>query len=269
VTTTRRPWIALVLAWAVAVFGVGYLSYRQGEHTDREQSPIGQALPMLDAVLGDVAAALPAGAGVVPVLSDYLPVEQDCGITVVRDGIRYQRVLELYVSPTGVTALLEGIAAGLPARYRARMDTRFDAPELALDTGKFVGVRATTPAPGRVQIAADTGCRAAEGPVRFVERVADPSARAPVQAVLDAVGLPASAWRSYRITCSGGGELRTVEARTGGMSATAVGGALPPSARRFPGEPGAPETYTFRSGGVAVAVRVGAEYSTVTATTTC
>lgn len=123
-----RLWTTLVLAWAVAVAALGYLAYRHGTPTDREQTGLSAALPTVERALADVAGAAGVagvagaveGPEVAVVLADPAGRASGCQITPIRTGVRYQRSLDLYVAPAGSAELLTRIAQRLPGPVQRR-----------------------------------------------------------------------------------------------------------------------------------------------------
>src|SRR4051812_18173402 len=114
----KRWLVVATVVWGLVVLGLGYWSLRHGRPTAREQTTIGQALPTVDAALGDLAGALdPATA--VPVLTGYVQVGQSCSVTVAREGARYERILYVYTKPGSEPALLKHVREALPERYKA------------------------------------------------------------------------------------------------------------------------------------------------------
>jgi hypothetical protein len=248
----KRWLLVATIAWVLVIAGLAYYSLRTGRPTAREQTSIGSALPVVDAALGDIAAALDP-ATTVPVLGGYAELSHDCRITAVRDGSRYERVLVVYTKDGAEGAVLDRIAAGIPKRYRVRVRHGTKVQTLTADAGNFVLVQGGVDAPGQVRITADTGCRPLDRPVVESQPLATDN-QAPVQAILDALHVRPERWQSHRVSCPGGGALWTVEATTAAGTTPA-----PPAVRAAAGSASVVlarnELYAYRSGSAGVAIR--------------
>lgn len=247
-----------------------YLSARSGPPTAREQTTLAQARDRVDQALAAVATA--AGPDSVAALSPYT-VDSGCRITTARTGTDLSRVIRLYTGAGGERALLDRLAAALPAGFRARVPRPIGSasPALRADAGDFVALRGTATGPGEVRVEAEAGCRTgsdlgtpALGPAPTAAE------RAPVESVLRALGASSPQWHAYQLSCSGGGTVRTVEAD--GASAVPPR-PLPAALKAVAG--GAvtvlsqPQRYAYRVGATAIAVRAQDGAVTVTATTSC
>src|SRR6266516_2485140 len=135
----RRALIAVAAAWALllAVTGVWYSLH--GHPTDREQTTVAAAEPVVDQAITEVVRA--AGRSVVPALSGFEKTG-DCSVTPIRSGAEYQRLVLLYTPVGSEPELLDRIAAGLPSGYRpvVRHSTGSLVHTLAADAGYFVAV---------------------------------------------------------------------------------------------------------------------------------
>ena len=183
---TRRVLLAVAAAWALllAVGGIWYSFH--GRATAREQTTIAAARPVVDTAIGNVARA--AGTFAVPAVFGYEKVA-DCKVTPIRAGARYARELWLFVSADGTGALLDRLAAGLPASYHAK--AFHAAHSLSGDAGDFVAIEAQVLTPGLVSVKADTGCRPLGPPP-----AADPTT-APGTDPLGVTGT----WRLHALPC--------------------------------------------------------------------
>jgi len=154
----RRILLAVAAVWGLVLATTGIWYSLHGRHTAREQTTIAQAQSTVDQALTAVVRA--AGASPVPAVFGFDKVS-DCKVTPIRSGAKYERVLWLYVPVAAEPALLDRIAAGLPAKYRAQAH---HSPGNALhtltaDAGDFVAVNGSVPGPGLVSVKAETGCR--------------------------------------------------------------------------------------------------------------
>jgi hypothetical protein len=257
-----KRWLVVVaVVWGLVVLGLGYWSLRHGQPTAREQTTIGQALPTVDAALGDLAGVVdPATA--VPVLTGYVQVGRSCSVTAAREGARYERILYVYTKPGTEPVLLKHVREALPERYKALLSK---ANVFSADAGNFVAVRGGVTAPGQVRFTADTGCRPQNSPVRENESPSADASRAPVQAVLDTLKLAGVSWQTHRAACPTGGTLWTVEADVAG-SPPSLTDALKPGPDAIVARK---DLVAYRSGPAGVVVRSLNGGLTITSTTGC
>lgn len=232
--------------------------------TERDQTTIGQARPVVDEAIARVAAAITAdGAGVVAV-SGFERVGE-CKVSVFRTGARYRRVLLAVVPPGTETDVLDRIAAALRPGYPASV-RHGDSPRLAADVGAYVLLSGVPSGAGELRFQADTGdCRPAGDPP-----AADPAPQVPADllpGLLARLGLAATSSTSAAVPCPGGGQVGTVEVRAG-----AYGGDLS-NALADAGEAtvlvGEPSLVAYRTPVAQVAVRAQVDATIVTATTVC
>jgi hypothetical protein len=257
----KRWLIVAAVVWGLVVLGLGYWSLRHGRPTAREQTTIGEALPTVNAALGDLAGTIDA-ATAVPVLGGYVQVGQSCSVTVAREGARYERILYVFTRPGTEPALLKQVRNGLPERYRAELSK---SNVLSADAGNFVSIRGGVTSPGQVRFTADTGCRPQNSKVRDAEPSAAAAARAPVQAVLDKLQLGSGTWLAYETACPTGGPLWTVEADVKGAPKSLID-ALKPDTDAIVARP---DVVAYRTGGAGVVVRILNGGVTVTSSTGC
>jgi hypothetical protein len=257
----KRWLIVVAVAWGLVVLGLGYWSLRHGKPTAREQTTIGQALPTVNAALGDLAGTLDE-ATAVPVLGGYVQVGRSCSVTVAREGARYERILFVFTAPGTEKALLKRVRDGLPERYKAELSK---SGVLSADAGNFVSIRGAETSPGQVRFTADTGCRPQNSSVREAEPSAAAAARAPVQAVLDRLQLGTATWQTFETACPTGGRLWTVEADAKGAPKSLVD-VLKPAADAIVARP---DVVAYRAGGAGVVVRSLDGTVTVTSSTGC
>jgi hypothetical protein len=154
----RRILLAVAAVWGLVLATTGIWYSFHGRHTAREQTTIAQAQPIVDQAITEVVRA--AGASVVPAVFGFDKVS-DCKVTPIRSGAKYERVLWLYVPVAAEPALLDRIAAGLPAAYGAKAHHSSGGAlhTLTADAGDFVAVNGSVPGPGLVSVKAETGCR--------------------------------------------------------------------------------------------------------------
>ncbi len=260
----RRWIVVLTVAWVVVLAaGIGWAVAR-GEPTAREQTTVAEAQPVVDRAVGEIATAANADGLAVVAISGFQRVG-DCAVTVLRSGQRYQRVVTAVVPPGTEVALLDRVAARLPAAFGATV-RKGSLPRLAADAGFWVGITGSTIAPGVVRFVADTGdCRPA-GDLTLA--AADEGDRSAAAAVLARLGVPASQWSTHRATCAAGGSVTTVEAIGADF---ALPGSLDAVLHDLggPAVVATPDLYAYRAGTTGLVVRIDADRIIVTATTPC
>jgi hypothetical protein len=262
-STSRRWFLGLGVVWLVALLVSGWWGLTHPSPTDREQTTVTAARPVVDEAIARVAAAATAdGRGVVAVAG--FERVGTCDITVFREGARYRRVLVAVVPPGSEADLLARVADALPASYRAVV-SRGDTPRLTADAGFWVLLSGRVVAPGEVRFTADTGdCRSADDvdPTDPVPSVPE----AATAQVLSRLGLAAGTRTTASVTCVDGGSLGTVEVRT-----EPYGGNLADALADLDGTVivRSPRLYAYRSGDIQVAVRAQDDVTVVTVTTGC
>jgi hypothetical protein len=186
----RRVLLAVAAVWGLLLATTGIWYSFHGRHTAREQTTIAQAQPTVDQAISQVVRA--AGASAVPAVFGFDKVS-DCQVTPIRGGAKYERMVWLFVPVDGEPALLDRIAAGLPAGYHARAHHSPGGAlhTLTADAGDFVAVNGSVPVPGLVSVKAETGCRTLGH-----EPAADPTT-APGTDPLGVTGV----WRLHSLPC--------------------------------------------------------------------
>jgi hypothetical protein len=247
-------------------------SIRHGEPTAREQTTVAQAQPTADRAAAELATAVLADGQTVVAISGFDRLG-DCRVTVVRTGARYRREVLAFVPAGTERALLDRVAARLPDSYRATV-RRGSVPRLAADVGLFVQLRGDVSGSGQVRFAVDTGDCRPEGDVATRGDLATPGGppsvgRAPAEAVLTALGVPAAQWTTHGLSCANGAPLWTVEAVSEPVAARPELGTALTKAVDGASVLASPEAYAYRSGSVGVAVRTVGSRIVVTATTPC
>ena len=259
---TARTFAIILAVWVLLIVGAAAWALAHPTPTERDQTTVAQARPVVDEAIARVATAVAAeGAGVVAV-SGFDRV-QDCDISVVRDGVRYQRALVVVVPPGTEVAVLDQVAAALPASYQPTV-RRGDSPRLTADVGLFVLLSGSPVGAGELRFQADTGdCRPA-GDLTAV----DPETGVPADAVpnlLARLGLTATKITAAAVPCPGGGTLGTVEARAPSYGQD-LGQALAGLGDVLVSEP---PLFAYRLAAAQVAVRAQADATTVTVTSLC
>ena len=228
-------------------------------------------MPVVDRALGLVL----AGAGTDTVIELTGPtVEPGCRITPMRDGADLVGTITLRTAEAEAPALLDRLAQGLPADYRARVRHSQDGAthSLRADAGEFVWLEGGVTEPGVIRLTAETGCR--PQPSGFVvvgSMMGLPIDDEPAR-VFGALGVPVSGHvdRTGGISCPGGGT---------GYTATATGQGTPPASLAAALRPLAgagaivvtdqPDLYAYRTGPLSVVVEAHGTDFRVTTTTGC
>ncbi|MFC4016903.1 hypothetical protein ACFOW4_02955 [Micromonospora sp. GCM10011542] len=265
----NRRWLrwllAATVAWAVLLAGLTWLSVRDDPPTVREQRSLGEAGPVVDRAVGELAAA--AGAG--SVLELVPPrIDRGCRVTPFADGATLRRAVTV-LAPTGTEqAVLDRIADRLPADWRAGVRRTPDGPRLSADAGEFVAVEGGPTGDGRVRLTADTGCRPVGSGYTPAPVAADGPEVAALSAAARALGQPVPPTPELvRAPCPGGAVARTA------WSVAAPGPAAPagPLGALTDGTPllDAPPVYAYRAGPVTVLAELTPDAARLTATVAC
>jgi hypothetical protein len=262
----RRWIVVLVVGWAVLLAGAGVWGVVRGEATAREQTTVAETRPVVDRLMAEVASAASADGLAVVSVSAFERVDT-CSVTVFRDGAHYRRTVTALVAPGTEQALLDRVAARLPAAYGATVRPGA-VPRLYADGGFFVAVTGTVGEPGRVAFVADTGqCRTVGDVSSAASRPGTPGG--PGQRVLERLRAKEAQWTVHEVLCPGGGALTTVEAVVAaGTDPGSLDEALHGTVTRTPVVATA-ELFAYRDGDTGVAVRFDGPRAVVTATTPC
>lgn len=264
----KRPrwWVAVaVIVWSVVLVGGLLWAFGHGSPTDRTQTTVADALPVVDRASAELVRATTSDGLAVAAISGLEKVGK-CSVTPFRSGERYGRFVSAVVTPGSEQALLTRVRARLPANYHATV--RGGArPHLTADAGFWVAVNGVIDSPGVVQFTVDTGsCRVPGNlPAAAPDDPTD-AQRAPLSPVLTDLGETGQQWHWYAASCPGGGQLSTV---------TAV---VPKPARPLNTELGAvdgrvavarADLYGYTVGGTGIAARLIGDAVVLTATTPC
>ncbi|WP_173157158.1 hypothetical protein [Phytohabitans suffuscus] len=265
----RGRWLLVVaVAWAVALGFLAYLSVRNDPPTVRDQRTTGEARPLVDRAVGELAIA--AGSDAVLSIAGY-EVTTGCRITPIRSGETLERDVTIYTGQTDGPALLDRIADRLPRSYGATVRHGQEHDTLRADAGEFVAIRGGVTAPGVVIVTVGTGCRPpaplgveAPAPTDEDRRIAD--------RMLVALGGTLDGVRVAEAPCPTGGTVRTVIA-SGSRSGAGkpLGEVLVPifgSAQAGPPLVDTTDRYAYRGDEAMVAVDAGAEGALDTTLTT-
>jgi hypothetical protein len=258
-----RRWLTvLVVGWILVLIVGGVIAMRGTVSTDREQTTVAQARPDVDLAAARVALAASQDGQSVVAISDFVRVG-DCVISIFRPGERYKREITAVVTPGTEAALLQRVAARLPASYHAYVRTGA-APRLVADAGFWVYLTATVVSPGEVRFVADTGSCRARGDLTTADTTA--TASPALTAALQRLSLTPADVHEYAVDCPGGGRVRTLAAHGGPYP-----GALDAVLRDVPGATpvvAAPHLYAYTTGPTGVAVQ-GGDSTLITATVVC
>jgi hypothetical protein len=161
-----------------------------------------------------------------------------CEHTMFARGSIYTRTADLYTDTGAEGALLDRIAAGLPAAFhpsRANPLHQPVAPVQAAADGVQISVEVISP--GWISATARTGCRAApKAPAKAAPPAGSTAVPPDVAALFTALGTTAASWHQESDTCSSGA-LTTVDAVSAAMPTIDLAGQLtsilPVTARRF------------------------------------
>lgn len=265
----RRHWVLAVAAgWAVLLMLLAYVSARRDAPTVREQRDLPQAERVAATAAGELVSAV--GPGLVLQLDEART--RRCRVTPVRDGASARLRLTVYPPAGAGDALLDRVAAALPAAYRARVYAadREAGRELVADAGEFVGVTGeVSPDDDAVIFEVSTGCRPMPD-----GHVAVPSlgvAPHPEQLrVLVALGGPRVEFAEsfWAVPCPGGRRAQTKVVTLGSPPVppqTALKGVL----ATVTAVRGGPDVYAYLADGTSVVVQDVGDGVRVAATSGC
>ncbi|MBY8873036.1 hypothetical protein K7640_14465 [Micromonospora sp. PLK6-60] len=257
-TPSRRAsrWLLVATtAWAVLLGVLVWVSVRDDPPTVREQRSLAQAGPVVDRAVGELLAAV-GDAGAVVLAPDQLT--RGCRITPMEDGAELTRGVSVLFAGDDVRGLLDRVAAGLPAGWRAGVRASDRGARLRADAGEFVTVEGRPVAPGRVLLTAGTGCRPIGGGYRPPSAGTGPEGEA-LDGALRALGLPSGSPREVTAApCPAGEGTNTRTVRTAGPAPATLAALAPAAAGSVVLD--TPEVYAWRRGPVSVVVeRVGEE----------
>ncbi|MEU8299378.1 hypothetical protein AB0C04_19120 [Micromonospora sp. NPDC048909] len=264
--TRRRRWLlAASVAWALLLGVLAWISVRDDPPSVREQRSLGEAGPVVDRAIGELAAA--AGGTAVWELTPAR-VDRGCRITPFADGATLTRGVDVAVPEGGERELLERIADRLPAGWRAGVRTTPDGLRLRADVGEFVAVDGRPGDDGWVRIIVRTGCRLVGAGYAPTTGPAGAETVALADA-LRALGQPGPATPELvSAPCPGGGVARTARAAEVAAGSTDPAAALATLATGGP-VLDTPDVYAYRTGPVTVLADARADHSRLTATHPC
>ncbi len=236
----RKHWrfVTFTALWGVLLLGLGTYAARNGQATSKEQRTIAESRPTVDMAAEAVLAAAGPDRGV---RVSGFELRSDCKINPARQGSNYQRVVDLYVPVGQERQVLEDLRAKLPPSYKPRVV----GDVLAADPGDFVRVTGALAGPGRVEVAAYTGCR---GQVTGVTSAPVRDDRAPVTAVFNALGVQPVRWAAHQVGCA---------TTTVGVATGVAPGPLP---SKFPGRAllvSTDDRVVYREGGAGAGAGTG------------
>jgi hypothetical protein len=257
----------VVAGWVLVLAALAVWSVRHDPPTVPEQQKLADAVPVLQRAAGSVVVAA-QGPGRAVVIG-ALQISHGCRITPVRSGESASRSITVHVQADQARAVLDAIAASLPAGYRASAAHYNGGARVALhaDAGHYVAIDADSPATAQAfSVVVSTGCRPDSVPT-----TADPAAVGSAPAALAAV------LRVLR----GGGEpvVRSVSCPTGGVASTYtvdnialtgdLGAALQPVLGGVSVVRSDPGVWAYRSGNDAVVTTADGGRVQVSVTTGC
>lgn len=263
----RRKGLVIVVAWAVAI---GVLALATPSVTVREQTHPAQALPRLNAAMGDVAGLLsgkPYGYALTALTS-----EGPCDITPVRSGEEYSRTVTVYTGRKAARPAVDDLYDELKDRYRLEPDPFAARPNFFGTTDDYVDFELRQETEYLVW-RATTGCRPAGAAVGELAPAFSPGAQS--VAFLRKLGVADPDWGSASTECGDlagpGGDARTVTG-TGRLpkgakaDVSTLTEAVPDDVKLVIESE---ELLSYRDGGVTHAISLDDRVVTVTATTGC
>jgi hypothetical protein len=216
---SRRRWVA---ATVTAVLGVtvGVTAFVVWKHVRPRLPALSAAAPALDRAIATVVNA--AGGDAAVTVSGLVPVTS-CEHTPLAKGSRFTRTANLYTDPGGEDAVIDHVAAALPAgEHPVRgAPSPSGISSLTADLGGGITLQVMAVGDGWLAATAETDCRtggvdpppAAPQPASLVD---------PVTQLLAALGTRPAGFHGETVTCTHG-HITTLDA----ASAATVTGNLP------------------------------------------
>jgi len=259
---SRRWFTVIGVGWLAVLALAAWWGLARPEPTDREQTTVGQAQPFADEAIARVAAAVTADHAGVVAVSPFTRVES-CDVSVVRGGERYQRTLTAIVPPGTERAVIERVAAALPADFAPSV-RRSDPARLTADVGYWVLLTGTATAPGELSFVADTGdCR----PLGDLQPSPSVSTSRD-QALLSRLGLAEVSRTGASVSCVDGGSVVTSEIRATIHEGDLRAGIDVPAGSDV--SVNEPRLVAYRTAaGLQVAIRAHEDATILTSTTVC
>jgi hypothetical protein len=195
----RRWWIAAALVVVVlAGAGAGVLIWR---HKHPSRPAVAAVTPVLDeAIVGIVEAA---GDTAAVTVSGLVPTTACSG------GSIYTRTADLYMDPGHEGAVIDAIAASLPASRQPRRAAALGGGAASLDASLTDGatLQVIQIDSGWVSATARSGCRSAVPSAKAAPTPTD----ATLTGLLTALGTAPATWRSTAVECTvSGGQIVTI-----------------------------------------------------------
>ncbi|MFI5488002.1 hypothetical protein ACIBXA_01225 [Micromonospora echinaurantiaca] len=261
----RRRWLlVVVVAWAVLLAALTWLSVRDDPPTVREQRSLDQAGPVVDRAVGELVAAGGSTAVMFPP-----QVDRGCRVTPFTDGARLLRHVDVFVAEGAERELLERVADRLPGGWRAGVRASADGPLLRADAGEFVAVEGTAEENGRVRLTADTGCRPYGTGYREQPPGAPGTEGEALAGALRALGGPtAPAVERVTAPCPGGAATAHSVRAVAGPAPQSPAAALRALAGGAP-LLDTPQAYAYRAGAATVVADLTGDPPVLTASTGC
>ncbi len=249
----------------MALLVAGVIYARDGKPTVRGQTTIVGAEPVVDRAILAVATAAGAGSGDAARRlrrRSATATSRRCA-----PASTTPRTITFYTAPGTESTLLRTIATGLPRSYDAASGPGAIL-DLHADAGDYVGVVGAGPAPGVIEIRADTGCREAGGAIQSLPAPGS-TALAPTQAVLATLGVQPTSTSQAQITCADGtSTMRTAAVHVApGQVPGPLGAALASLAPKPVASTA--NLFAYRSGATDVVATQDSDGLTVSATTRC
>ncbi|MGH3716482.1 MAG: hypothetical protein ACRDT4_23925 [Micromonosporaceae bacterium] len=205
----RRRWpVVLVAGWSVLLLVLAVIA-AGGDATVAAQRGIAESRTAMDKATIELVNAVGGEAAVRVGRFDFVA---DCEISVVRDGVTYRRLVELYPEPGGEQRLMQSLVRRLPAAYRTKLFRHRGTPRISGHADPYLPLTGSA-RDGVVRIEIATECHPPDGPVQTFRTPPTPAERAELAEVLELTGgvERKPQWRTEAIACgTGDAELRAV-----------------------------------------------------------
>ena len=147
----------MIIAWGVLLAGLGFWSALRSPPTVREQSDLGAAKQVIDEVVGRISGNTPPDWQ----FFDEGYKEEDCELTLIRDGRKATRSLRLTGPAATENDAVTDIATTVGGEELRVRPVNGPAESFYADAGEYVAVRGQIDSPGVIVVQLTSGCRPA------------------------------------------------------------------------------------------------------------
>jgi len=230
---TRNRWVAVAIT-AVLGVAVGATAFVVWQHVRPRLATLAAAKPALDRAIATVVTA--AGSDAAVSVTGLVPTTS-CERAFLAKGSRFTRTANLYTDPGGENAVIDQVAAALPASDHPVRGAPSPSGISGLTAvlGDGISLQVIAIADGWLAATAETDCRT--GQVDPAPAGPEPASLVdPVTQLLAALGTRPAGFHTESVTCPGG-RITTLDSASAPTSTGNLAGRLarviPAGARRF------------------------------------